>query len=390
VAGYLTFLRGRFASLLFLTMLSAVALAQEADSANGTAERESAVADKKEKDPDRGRILAIPIIITEPAIGEGLGAAVMYFHGKKKIDELPITTAGDVAKEDRKNKPPPTVTGLFAFATNNETAGVGIGHRRTFKNDLYRFTGVFARANINTTFFVRDFPFGFSMDGVFFFANLKRRIVDSNFFVGVSAAYINADIDFDATPEDSFSSGILDFSLVDAGVAGSIIYDSRDNTSMPNSGQQVDLTYWRYDEALGGDFGYWKSRLKIHSFHEIGKKFVLGLRLDTAKSGGRVPFYALPFVRLRGIAALRYSGESAGAVEVEGRYDFAKRWSAVAFAGAGFAEARFPVADTEDDIRAYGAGIRFQALKEQNVWLELDLAKGPEDYAFYIQVGHPW
>jgi hypothetical protein len=282
------------------------------------------------------------------------------------------------------------VTALFAFATNNETAGVGIGHRRTFKNDLYRFTGVFARANINATFYVRDFPFGFSMDGDFFFAKLKRRIVNSNFFVGVAAAYVNADIDFDATPEDSFSSGILDFSFIDVGVAGSIIYDSRDNTSMPISGQQVDLTYWRYDEAIGGDFDYWKSRLKIHSFHEIGEKFVLGLRLDTATSGGRVPFYALPFVRLRGIPALRYQGESAGAVEVEGRYNFAKRWSAVAFAGVGFAEARFPFADTKDDIRAYGAGIRFQALKEQNVWVELDVAKGPEDYAFYIAVGHPW
>jgi len=160
-------------------------MAQEADSDSGSAEGEPAVADKKEKDPDRGRFLALPIIITEPAVGEGLGAAVLYFHGKKKIDQPSITTAVDVAKEDRKNKPPATVTGLFAFATNNETAGVGIGHRRTFKNDLYRFTGIFARANINTTFFVRDFPFGFSMDGNFFFANLKRRIVDSNFFVGI-------------------------------------------------------------------------------------------------------------------------------------------------------------------------------------------------------------
>jgi hypothetical protein len=390
VVGHLKFHRGTLASLFLLAMLSGVTVAQEADSDSGDAEGEPAVADKKEKDPDRGRFLALPIIITEPAIGEGLGAAVLYYHGKKKIDQPSITTAGDVAREDRKNKPPATVTGLFAFATNNETAGVGIGHRRTFKNDLYRFTGVFARANINTMFFVRDFPFGFSMEGNFFFSNLKRRIVDSNFFVGISASRVDATIDFDATPEDSFSSGFLDFSFVSAGIAGSVIYDSRDNASMPNSGQQVDFTYWRYDEALGGDFDYWKSRLKIHSFHEIGKKFVLGLRLDTAKSGGRVPFFALPFVRLRGIAALRYQGESAGAVEVEGRYNFAKRWSAVAFAGAGFAEARFPVADTEDDIRAYGAGVRFQALKEQNVWLELDLAKGPEDYAFYIQVGHPW
>jgi hypothetical protein len=365
-------------------------MAQEADPVNESEKSESATKEKKEKDSDRGRFLFLPFIITEPAIGEGLGGALLYFHGKKKIDEPPITTADDLARRDRKKKPPTTATGLFAFGTNNDTAGAGIGHRRTFKNDLYRFTGVFARANVNTTFFIRDFPFGFSVEGNFFFANLKRRIVDSNFFVGVSASYADADIDFDATPDDTFSSGFLDFSYTDAGVAGSIIYDSRDNTSMPNNGQQVDFTYWRYDEALGGDFGYWKSRLKIHSFHEIGKKFVLGLRLDMGQAGGDTPFFALPFVRLRGIPALRYQGESAGAVEVEGRYNFAKRWSAVAFAGAGFAEARFPFADTQDDIHAYGAGIRFLALKEQNLWLEVDLAKGPEDYAFYINAGHPW
>lgn len=136
MVSYMTSRRGTLASLLLLAMLSGVTLAQEADSASGSAEGEPAVADKKEKDPDRGRFLALPIIITEPAIGEGLGAAILYYHGKKKIDQPSITTAGDVGKEDRKNKPPATVTGLFAFATNNETAGVGIGHRRELSKTI--------------------------------------------------------------------------------------------------------------------------------------------------------------------------------------------------------------------------------------------------------------
>lgn len=375
--------------ILFFTLLSCASIAQEAGPASESTGDEPVAAEKKEKDSDKGRFLALPIFITEPAIGEGLGATVIYFHGKKEIDQTPITTATDIGKTDRKNKPPLTATGVFAFATNNETAGVGIGHKRTFKNDLYRAVGVFARADINTTYYVRDFPFNFSIEGNFFYANLKRRVVGSNFFVGVAASYASANIDFKTRIGDQLDPGIPDFSFNDAGIAGSIIYDRRDNTAMPNSGQLADLTYWRYDEGLGGDFNYWKSRLKIHSFHEIGEKFVLGLRVDVAQSGG-APFYAKPFVRLRGIAALRYQGESAGAVEVEGRYQFANRWMAVAFAGAGFANARFPVVDTEDDIKAYGAGVRFLALKEQNVWLGVDVARGPEDNAFYIQVGHAW
>jgi hypothetical protein len=39
---------------------------------------------------------------------------------------------------------------------------------------------------------------------------------------------------------------------------------------------------------------------------------------------------------------------------------------------------------------AGGFGIRFLALKEQNFWLGLDVAQGPEIKAWYIQMGHAW
>jgi hypothetical protein len=77
-------------------------------------------------------------------------------------------------------------------------------------------------------------------------------------------------------------------------------------------------------------------------------------------------------------------------VEVEGRYNISLRWAAIAFAGGGFTNSEDPTLDTLDDIFAFGTGLRFQALKEQNVWVGLDIAKGPEEYAWYIQVGHPW
>ena len=105
---------------------------------------------------------------------------------------------------------------------------------------------------------------------------------------------------------------------------------------------------------------------------------------------GNPPFFAVPYVSLRGIPALRYQAKTAGTVEIEGRYNFSKRWAGVAFAGAGFTNSKDPALDTNGDIKAFGTGIRFQALQQQNVWLGLDIAKGPEDYAWYIQIGHPW
>lgn len=67
---------------------------------------------KQQKDPNRGRFLPIPIFITEPAIGDGLGIALAYFHRKKGAPEgktiavLPELLRGQ------------TLTQLFMFRTN--------------------------------------------------------------------------------------------------------------------------------------------------------------------------------------------------------------------------------------------------------------------------------
>jgi len=92
----------------------------------------------------------------------------------------------------------------------------------------------------------------------------------------------------------NFKSNFQDFDFVDAGVAASLIYDTRDNTLMPASGYIVDLTTWRYDQALGGDFDYSSARFKGLSYHTFAQQYVIGLRLDISQASGDVPFYAEP------------------------------------------------------------------------------------------------
>jgi len=116
----------------------------------------------------------------------------------------------------------------------------------------------------------------------------------------------------------------------------------------------------------------------------------LGLRFDASTVSGDPPFFAVPFVSLRGIPALRFQADTAGVVEVEGRYKFADRWSGVVFAGTGFTDVKKSELDTNENMNAYGAGFRFKALKEQNVWIGLDAAQGPEEVAWYFQVGQGW
>jgi len=340
--------------------------------------------EENEDDSGDGRFLVLPLIITEPAIGEGIGAGLVYFHALP--DDKPKLASGrSIGRTGRRQKPPPTATGVFAAYTNNDTAAIGIGHARTFKDDTWRMTAALADARVNATYYVADLPFKFSLEGALVMANVKRRIANSSWFFGMSTSLVNADTFF----RDS-GSGIPDFEFTDVGISAMGIYDTRDDSMMPSTGRLLDLTVGRYDDAIGGDFDYWTSRFKFNSFHKFAEKFVLGLRFEVGIAEGNVPFYAEPFVSLRGIPALRYTGEMAGVVETELRYQLAKRWAVLAFAGKGFVDDFDSATGTEDNIRAWGVGFRWLALIEQNVWIGVDLARGPEDDAFYVQMVHPW
>ena len=347
--------------------------------------------EEEQEKSKRGNFLVLPIFITEPAIGEGLGAGVVYFHKKANSAKPRVSTASTVGKTGKKSKPPPTATGAFGFYTSNDTAGVGVGHANSFKEDKYRVVGALADMRINSKIYLSDIPFGFQIEGNLAYGIAKRRTGTSNMFFGISLMALDADVKFNIDPGSTPPIDLADFELTNIGIAGSAIYDARDNSTMPNTGQLIDFTLWRYDEAIGSDFDYWSARLKAHSFHQLHEKFVLGLRFDVSSVDGSPPFFAVPFVSLRGIPALRYQAKTAGAFEVEGRYGFSKRWAGVVFCGAGFTKSvDQPEFETTQNIKSVGVGVRFQALQEQDVWIGLDIAKGPEDYAWYIQIGQGW
>ena len=167
-------------------------------------------------------------------------------------------------------------------------------------------------------------------------------------------------------------------------------YDTRNHTLNPTRGRLIDLSTWRYDRALGGNYDYWSVKLKALSFHDLSDKLTLGFRLEVAAVSGSPPFFSYPWVKLRGIPAMRYQDERAGAVEVEARYQFAPRWQVLGFGGLGFTSDSIQVFDNPRSIYNLGVGARYQVLPSHKVWMGLDIARGPEEWNWYIQVGHPW
>ena len=245
---------------------------------------------KKVKDPNRGRILPIPIFITEPAIGEGLGLALAYFHRKKDVTGEPsLASMNSLSGASEEQAPPPTVTGVMAAYTSNETKAVGIGHMNSFKDDHIRFTGVAALADVNSTFYLLDHPFKFNLEGSVVYSDLRFRFGDTKWFWGMGLSYLDASTAFLVELPEDPPVDLLRSDTNNAGLSGKIAWDSRDNTSMPNTGRLFDLALWRYDEAIGGDSDYWDIRLKLLSFHQLHEKFVLGLRFDLSGIDGNPP-----------------------------------------------------------------------------------------------------
>lgn len=361
------------------------------------AEEESAEEEKGKKQAENGyRLLPIPIFITEPAIGKGLGLALALFHPVKegKADDTKVTTLESLAGYSSPRQAPPVVTGVAGAYTDSQSWMAGVGHSNNWRNDSIRYIGAIIGARVNSQIFVLNRPVDFSMKTAVVYQDLKFRIKDSDFLIGAGLSYMNADNTFgtglpEPEPESSYEDRFsVEFKNV--GLAGKVTYETRDNTMNPRSGQIVELSLWRFDNAIGGDYDYWSAKLKALSFHSLSDKFTLGLRLDVSSVDGRVPFFAVPFVSLRGVPALRYQNKTAGAVEVEGRYLIRPRWEVSVFGGLGFTSDAFPIYDNPDSIYNFGFGGRYNIFEAHNVWVGMDIARGPEDWNWYLQVGHPW
>jgi hypothetical protein len=94
---------------------------------------------------------------------------------------------------------------------------------------------------------------------------------------------------------------------------------------------------------------------------------------------------------MRGIPAYRYQDENVGLVEGEVRWNATSRWAMVGFLGAGrtwgTGGTNFGDSGT---IVSKGVGFRYLIARRLGIYMGADVARRPEQTAFYIQVGNAW
>ena len=145
-----------------------------------------------------------------------------------------------------------------------------------------------------------------------------------------------------------------------------------------------------FSENLGGQLDYHVQELDTQGFLNVNPEWGFAGRWLSRWVDGDAPFYAKPFITLRGIPKLRYQGDVASSVEGEVRYSPHPRWQLSAFGGVGRAANSVSDIDGAETASAYGVGFRYLIARLLGFQMGVDLARGPEDTVFYIQAGGAW
>ena len=327
-------------------------------------------------------LLPVPIMVTEPAVGYGAGLGLVYFHDKLA---------------DLKGKPP-TVSVVAGLATENGTWFLGGGHVASWKDDTIRYTGGVGMGVVKMKYYYMPLSLNtVDSSGIDFETKVmgtghefKFRLSDTNFFAGVGFTYAETQTTFDrftGTPTGPVPSKAFDLTTASANF--SLSYDNRDNQITPSSGLLSQVNAMFFDDLLGSDREFQRYKASMMYYHPIVKPLILGLRANYEVISGDAPFFAYPFVNMRGIKAMQYQGEQVLLGETELRWNVTDRWALIGFVGAGQAYSDSWAGDSEVVI-GRGVGVRYMLARVLGMMVGLDVAQGPDDTAFYIVFGGDW
>jgi Omp85 superfamily domain len=331
--------------------------------------------------------IPIPYIITEPALG-GFGLAVAPVFINKNA---PIVDTID-GKTVFTRTPPDITGGLLAYTANKTWMLAGFRSGMLVKSRIKYLIGG-GYANINMKFY-RSIPnlgeksFEFNLQTVPIILQGIKRIGFSKWYAGLKYLFLKTQVNYEGNLPDFVSQKETN-SLVSQ-LGGVIELDSRDNTFTPDIGAKVHFDANYSANFLGSDYEFWKLNYYSYLYRPLFHNLILGLRLDGQQAFGNPPFYLLPYLDMRGIPIEKYQGNADVLTEAEARWDFTYRWSAVGFGGTGKAFNEWSEFGSADWIFTYGAGFRYLIAREFKLRMGVDIAHGPDSWAYYIVFGSNW
>jgi outer membrane protein assembly factor BamA len=324
---------------------------------------------------DSFAIYGMPIPIVNPTIGHGLAIAGLTTF---RLDP------------DDKVSPRSTV-GVGVGYTDTQSYAFGATTSLYLDEDRYRVDATAGYGNANIKFYgigtnspFRDNPVDFGIRGLFGSANARARVTD-RLYVGPLYKYLDATATFDIVP------GILrpvdlDYHLSGAGLIAE--YDSRDTSFSPHHGVYAEMELVRFDDIFGSDFDFFHVDGSAAYYLELTPDLVVASQGRAAAVSGDAPFFALPYVTLRGFPGGKYLNDLTWQAQAELRWRVFWRIGVVAFAGAGQVAPNLGSFADGELLYSGGAGIRFVASESERINLGIDYARASDgDSAFYFRIG---
>lgn len=321
----------------------------------------------------------IPLVIpiTESAVGFGAAVAPIF------ISPNAPTAEGTPVR--------PNITAIGGFKTENGSEGLFGVHSGAWRDGRLETTLGGLTASVNLDFHgLGNTDRQYNMETSAFLANARYRLGETPFMAGLGFVYADMEISFDNPlpigPNDQFK---INSQL--AGPKLSLTYDTRDNIFTPNHGSYAELASTFHDPFFGASSSHQRVDLIALHYWQLRENLTLGLRGDLNMAFGETPFYALPFVSLRGAPAMRYQGETTASVETELRWQFWKRFSFVAFGGAGTSETDSGILEGSESVYTGGGGFRYELARRYDLHMGVDAAKSSDgDSGIYITFGSAW
>jgi len=331
----------------------------------------------------------VPYFITEPALGN-FGVAVIPVFIKKRPPYLDSVKGKWV-----KTPVAPDLTGGLGMYTLNESWGVGGFRMGTLVKSRIKYRIGGAYMNINMSFYKtfdrlgeKEMKFNFKTLPIFLQA--IKRIGFSNWYAGFRYLFLKTDVKYVGDKLLDSLARDLEQNRIVSQLGAILELDNRDNIFTPDKGMKLHLNAICSDNVLGSDYDFWRLNYYMYAYQPLSRKLIGGLRVDGQQAIGDAPFYMLPYVDMRGIPAVRYQGKADILSELELRWDFVRRWSTVFFTGAGKAFDDWKEFGGTDWVWSYGAGLRYMLARKFKLRVGIDVAHGPETWAYYIVFGSNW
>ena len=325
----------------------------------------------------------VPLVmpITEPAIGYGAGGGLIF------IDRNEPAQDGQMRK--------PNITAVGGAGTDNGTWATFAAHAGSWLEGKLETTAFVGYGSVNLDFYgigdgpLNQQPLGYHLEPLGGMVEGRYRLGKSSFQAGLRYGYGKIDASFDA---GTLPPGVTPTELNStvSGISPTLTYDSRNNLFTPTKGIYAQASVNLNREVLGSDFNFEIVDLIFIYYWPLASKLTLGAKVEANFSFNDVPFYARPYIGLRGAPAFRYLGEHAVDLELEARWQLWRRFSLIGFAGTGTAWNDFDNFQSEQSIVTGGFGFRYEIARKHGLHMGIDAAFGPDDPAIYVQFGSAW